>query len=90
MNTKNLNYTIKKVLHVVLNSELVRDWMEWGTYGKTGKEPLRWVLLKDMSDDHIQAILDTQKHICKFYRKEFERELKFRKKNSSFSIKETE
>jgi hypothetical protein len=72
----------------VFKGELVRDWMEWGTYGITGKEPLKWVILKNMSDEHIQAILDTQYRISSFYRKEFERELRFRKKSPNFSIKE--
>jgi len=84
-----MNYTLKKIVNIVFKSKLVRDWMVWGTYGKTGKEPLKWVLLRDMSDDHIQAILDSQKHISRFYRRELKLELKFREKVPSCSIKET-
>jgi hypothetical protein len=63
--------------------------MTWGTFGKTGKEPLKWVILKNMSDEHIQAILNTQHHISGFYRKEFKRELQRRIKKPSLSVKET-
>lgn len=32
----------------------------WGTYGKSGKEPLREVKLGDCETDHLQAILRTE------------------------------
>ena len=32
----------------------------WGTYGKSGKEPLKWVKLGDCETEHLQAILRTQ------------------------------
>lgn len=41
--------------------EVIREYFDWGTYGKDGKQPLRRILLKDMEDEHIQAILDTQR-----------------------------
>lgn len=44
--------------------ELVRDAFTWGTYGKDGKQPRTEVKLKDMTSEHIQAVLDTQRHIC--------------------------
>jgi len=37
--------------------------MLWGTYGKSGKERLRWVMLRDCETDHLQAILRTQPHV---------------------------
>lgn len=43
--------------------EKIRNVFSWGTRGVNGDEPLRQVLLKDMSDDHIKAILRTQRHI---------------------------
>jgi hypothetical protein len=59
----------------------IREWMHWGTYGKNGDQPLKYVLLKDMSDEHIQAILETQVHIKgSFYEKQFKKELKRRTK----------
>jgi hypothetical protein len=42
---------------------LVREQVTWGTYGKNGDQPLRWVPVSEMSNDHIQAVLDTQKHM---------------------------
>lgn len=38
----------------------IRDVLHWRTFGKDWKQPARLVAIKDMEDDHIQAILDTQ------------------------------
>lgn len=32
----------------------------WGTFGENGTEPLKYVAIKDMSDAHIKAVLETQ------------------------------
>jgi hypothetical protein len=32
----------------------------WGTYGKDGNQPFKWVFLKDCETDHLKAILETQ------------------------------
>jgi hypothetical protein len=40
--------------------DLIRRAFAWGTRGKDGKQPLRWKLLADLDDDHIEAILETQ------------------------------
>lgn len=85
-----MNYIFKKYINIVFNGLLVRDWMAWGTRGRSGKEPLKFVLLKDMTDEHIEAVLETQDHISNFYRNEFKNELKFRKKHKEFSIKDNE
>ena len=37
------------------------EW--WGTRGKSGKDPLRWLRLKDLETDHLEAILATQHQI---------------------------
>ena len=42
---------------------VIRDQVTWGTYGKNGDQPLRFVPVSEMSNDHIQAVLDTQKHM---------------------------
>jgi len=36
----------------------VREAFEWGTYGKDGKEALRYVKVMDMSNEHLTAIID--------------------------------
>ena len=40
--------------------EMLYPQLMWGTYGKEGNQPLRWVQLDNCSDEHLQAILDTQ------------------------------
>ena len=32
----------------------------WGTYGKDGKGPLKYILLKDAKKEHLEAILKTE------------------------------
>ena len=39
---------------------VIREVFKWGTRGKDGKQPLKFVILKDMTTDHIEAILETQ------------------------------
>lgn len=59
---------------------VIREQFNWGTYGKNGDEPLKYVILADMSDEHIEAILKTQKHISNAVRTVFENELSYRDK----------
>lgn len=56
----------------------IRDVWSWGTYGKNGDEELHQVLLKDMSNAHIKAILDTQDHITDVIRALFINEQSYR------------
>ena len=42
---------------------IIRECMHWGTYGKSGKEELKWILLKDMESEHIKNIIVTEKQI---------------------------
>lgn len=39
--------------------QLRRKHFHWGSYGKDGKQPLRWIPLEDMETDHINAVLNT-------------------------------
>ena len=41
----------------------IREEMTWGSYGKDGKQPRKEILIEDLSDLHICAILETQHHI---------------------------
>jgi len=50
-------------VHMSDPHEKRRDAFKWGTYGPNADQPLKFVALKDLADDHIQAILDTQKQI---------------------------
>ena len=56
----------------------IREVFRWGTRGKDGKQPLKYVPLKDLTKDHIIAILETQTHISEIVRNIFANELKFR------------
>ena len=37
--------------------EQLREEFTWGTYGINGDQPLQRIKLKQMSDDHIRAII---------------------------------
>jgi hypothetical protein len=64
--------------------EVIRDTFSWGSYGKDGQQEKHYILLKFMTDDHIRAILDTQKHIKgTVVEKVFKAELKYRSKNGT-------
>ena len=54
----------------------IRQHFAWGTYGKSGKDPLMWVKLKDMEDSHIRAVLGLT--IAPHITLVFENELEFR------------
>jgi hypothetical protein len=58
--------------------ELIREVFKWGTRGKDGNQLLKYVPLKDLTKDHIEAILETQTHIQEYIRKIFLNELSFR------------
>lgn len=66
--------------------EQVREVLCWGTYGKNGDQPRQWVPLCKMSDAHINAILNTQKHISPELYKLFETELEWRQNGQAQSI----
>lgn len=58
--------------------EELREVLTWGTYGKSGKEPLKRVLIKELSDNHIKAILDNCDYIG-VYKDILFNEIKYRK-----------
>lgn len=59
--------------------EVIREAMHWGTRGVDGKQPLRYIPLKEMTTDHIEACLETQLRMHPHFRKAMEDELEFRK-----------
>ena len=56
----------------------VRDVMKWGNRGKDGKQPLKWVALKDMESSHIAACLCTQPNMKHDHRISMENEITYR------------
>ena len=65
----------------------VREVFVWGTYGKDADQPLKYKFLKEMSNNHIHAILDNIVNLVKAEGDIFNGELEFRKQNN-FSISE--
>lgn len=59
--------------------DVVRHELTWGTRGKDGSQPFRLVKLSEMTDDHIQACLDTQPYMHPHYRVAFQMELEYRR-----------
>lgn len=55
-----------------------QELLFWGTYGKDGKQPLKWIAIKDMENSHLKACLKTQS-MNPNYKKAMEAELKKRK-----------
>jgi hypothetical protein len=60
--------------------DVIREAFKWGTRGKDGKQPLKYVPLKDLTTEHIEAILKTQDHIQQYIRNIFLDEMIFRVK----------
>lgn len=59
--------------------EKIREHFEWGTYGPDGTEGLHYILLKNMSNEHIENCLKT--NLLDYIKQIFEDELVYRKKN---------
>jgi len=62
--------------------EKIRESFSWGSKGKSGFENIDYIKLKDMTNTHIHAVLDTQLMISDELRSVFQRELEFRKKSN--------
>lgn len=56
----------------------VREAFHWGTRGRQGNQPLKWVPLSQLDTDHIEAILETQTQLPSYRRVLFENELAYR------------
>jgi hypothetical protein len=67
-----------------------RGGMKWGTYGKSQRNPLRWVMLSNMEDSHIRNILidvrEGKYNIPLRYIYHFQKELQLRIKEPQYSI----
>ena len=66
--------------------EKIRDNFEWTSYGIGGNGPTETRLLKDLTSDHICAILDTQNRLPSHIRQIFQDELLFRRYNPNENI----
>lgn len=58
--------------------KIVREFFLWGSYGYHQDEELHFILLKDLTNDHIEAILRTQTKLPTWKKLLFEQELNYR------------
>lgn len=82
-------------LFIVVNENINDDDMDlianravWGTRGKDGKEPLKYIKLKDATTEHLEAILRTQPIGGKWIEKAIRHILKERKKSKKHFLHE--
>lgn len=62
---------------------LIRQTFHWGTRGKNGDQPLKWKPLSNLADDHIDAIIETQKQVPEHLLNIFKQEVEWRKQHAS-------
>lgn len=85
---RSVNKAPAKELSVYLSAPFntVRKEFVWGSYGKSGKEVLRFIPLREMSNDHLENVLSNKggrSPVASTWTGElFEKELKYRKKKS--------
>lgn len=68
-----------EIIHKMFPEEPKRNYVLWGTRGKNGDQPLKYKLLKDLTNSHIKAILRTQPQLSSKDRTIFKDELDYRK-----------
>lgn len=61
--------------------EQIRESLYWGTYGKKEDQSFKWVMICDMTHDHLQAIID-KKIGMNWARSYMKEELNYRKENN--------
>lgn len=49
------------------NHTSIRESARWGTFGKDGQGPLRFIIIKDIHDDHLANIIPFIQERIKFY-----------------------
>lgn len=59
--------------------DIIRETFVWGTYGKKGDQPLKYVTLMELTDNHIDAIIETQKNLRDYIKQVFLNEIEYRK-----------
>lgn len=62
--------------------ELIRAAVKWGTFGKQSDQPYKRIKIADMTDEHLQACLGTQKATMRpALHKVMQDELEYRNEN---------
>lgn len=80
---------MENIIDYSKSHDVLRKEVTWGTFGKTGRDPLKFVALEDMSDEHIKAILRTQRQIITERRALYMTELALREHGVYPSVEET-
>ena len=62
--------------------EQIREVVTWGTYGKGGTDVFKLKLIKNLTNDHVNAIIRTQSQLSDEVRQMFHDELEFRRKRN--------
>ena len=57
----------------------IRESFEWGSYGVDGTSEMHYIVLKQMSTQHIKAVIKTQTHLPEEMLRVFQDELDWRK-----------
>lgn len=83
---KDMTMVEPRPVYVEDGFDLCREVPLWGTRGKEGDQPLRYISLSDMSDEHLEAIYDLYE-MSTWRKKLFEEEIEYRKKQN-ISIKD--
>jgi len=61
----------------------IRECLEWGSRGKKGDQPLKWVKISEMTDEHLNALVNLYGGpVDEFYKKSFKYEADYRKVHS--------
>jgi hypothetical protein len=61
----------RKLAGIVISpdeTDRLKNELGWGTHGKSGKEPLQYVRLRDCETEHLRMIVITQPRIPPLYR----------------------
>lgn len=82
---RNVNETPYEELSITDQApfEQIRESFHWGTYGKKRDQPLKYVPICKMTNDHLQAIIN-QKMGGDWVRSYMKEELSHRKENNIF------
>lgn len=70
--------------------EVIRENFGWTSYGVNGDEPAKYNLLKELSVEHMKAILKTQKHLPKYILDLFRNELEYRQLTKEYIMEPTQ
>lgn len=49
------------------NHRYIRETARWGTFGIDGQGPLKWLIIKDIHDDHLANIIPFIEERINFY-----------------------